>query len=36
MTVRRSGTDTGTLKTRMGFLIRGQAQYREVIREGHG
>ena len=36
MTVRRKGTDTGTLKTRMGFLIRGQAQYREVLREGHG
>jgi hypothetical protein len=34
--VRRNGTDTGTLKTRMGFLIRGQAQYREVIWEGHG
>jgi hypothetical protein len=35
MTVRRNGTDTGTLKTRMGFLIRGQAQYREVMGAGH-
>src|SRR5258705_10392259 len=35
MTVRRNGTDTGTLKMRMGFLIRGQAQYREVLGAGH-
>ena len=27
MTVRRNGAETGTLKTRMGCLIRGQAQY---------
>jgi hypothetical protein len=25
MTVRKNGADTGTLKTRMGFLIRDQA-----------
>ena len=25
MTLRKNGTETGTLKTRMGFLIRGQA-----------
>jgi hypothetical protein len=25
MTVRKNGTDAGTLKTRMGFLIRDQA-----------
>jgi hypothetical protein len=27
MTVRKNGADTGTLKTRMGFLIRGQAHH---------
>jgi hypothetical protein len=25
MTARKNGTETGTLKTRMGFLIRDQA-----------
>jgi hypothetical protein len=27
MTVRKNGADNGTLKTRMGFLIRGQADH---------
>ena len=37
MTLRKNGTETGTLKTRMGFLIRGSGgQYRERIRIGHG
>jgi hypothetical protein len=27
MTLRKNGTDRGTLKTRMGFLIRGAAHH---------